>query len=546
MYKVNSIEHIDFITLYFGIYDKACAELIILLLNNIVSCIIKNKERQDSIKEDLETEITKSIKEIEYDNTLSLLDKYCNVYNVRDIDSKEFVFYNKNKLFVLIQLGRIKEALLFINEIIRISSTNKQILTDAYKSKGDILIKKGDLIQALNCYLYCKENYNNREKTDEIIKLKDEVYEKIADDFLTIPLEERKLIFIGNDIYHTSSEEMVTIKINQLPKFINFPIGHPHINEVYACHPLRNNLYLPLKNFQKELFLDRVNEFTYLLQCLGATKIEISSSNSKVTDESSKSNLNTEGNIGNKLIDAKVGIEKNERIQNSFDSSLNIEKKQIFNPIKAPFIPEDVIWFKTELSWQRLANQRLNGNINTHEETITSFENDFFSQNQLLNVDAEVKTLLTKANVKYNREQESCSLSKTKYEFNISVDFQSETHVKESKVSKIDSSNPNIENYIEELMFMLEDDGFIDKHERKVLNRKLSKYGISEEKAIEIENQVMSKLYSEDELKYINELKEVLEDGAITEIEFNILDRYASKFGITTKRKELINNLFIK
>ena len=61
------------------------------------------------------------------------------------------------------------------------------------------------------------------------------------------------------------------LKINKLPA-IQFPSAHPQTDETYVCHPFNKKLYIPISNYEKELLHDRINEYCYVLQCLGATE----------------------------------------------------------------------------------------------------------------------------------------------------------------------------------------------------------------------------------------------------------------------------------
>ena len=118
--------------------------------------------------------------------------------------------------------------------------------------------------------------------------------------------------------------------------------------------------------------------------------------------------------------------------------------------------------------------------------------------------------------------------------------------LEQNKTIEISEINNEIEKYKEDVLFMLEDDSVIDENERKILNRKIKKYGLTASEAINAEKEVISNLFSESELLYIEELKDIIEEGEITEIELKILDRYAKKFGINNEIQKKINGLFIK
>ena len=87
----------------------------------------------------------------------------------------------------------------------------------------------------------------------------------------------------------------------------------------------------------------------------------------------------------------------------------------------------------------------------------------------------------------------------------------------------------------------VEDDGEIDEKERSALERFREKRGISKERAIELENQLLSVGdLNEAEKEYLEEYQEILNEGEITEKERRILDRMANRAGISEDRiKEL-------
>ncbi|MBR6111052.1 MAG: hypothetical protein U0K71_08415 [Paludibacteraceae bacterium] len=48
----------------------------------------------------------------------------------------------------------------------------------------------------------------------------------------------------------------------------------------------------------------------------------------------------------------------------------NICIRQTFTPSNKPFVPENMVWYDDEPSWQRLVSQRLSGGLTSHEERI--------------------------------------------------------------------------------------------------------------------------------------------------------------------------------
>ena len=81
---------------------------------------------------------------------------------------------------------------------------------------------------------------------------------------------------------------------------------------------------------------------------------------------------------------------------------------------------------------------------------------------------------------------------------------------------------------------MLED-GSIGDAERRLLERKRQKFGVSEERAKLIEESCTPSL-SEEEKEYIEIYKDMLEDGEISERRRKILNKEAESLGIPQSR----------
>lgn len=550
-YEKNKTEQYDLLSNRFGTTDLESCSILCNTLNEIVQ--YKKQVTLDSINEyeELRSKIEQTFEDGNYNRAIEELEVFSNYYDVEDITLENSRFYYILKTLSLIHLEQLDGALETIESYIKKCESGDQIEAYSYELKGEILIKKNHHLAAINFLAYSEEIYENEEYKRSVRLLKQESYSELKKVFLDVPYDDRKLIFIGEDIYSTKSNEIIVLKKNEIPENVFFPIGHPHVNEVYTCHPHKKNFYLPLKGYSEELFMDRINEFSYLLQCLGATKLEISSSKSNSTDQKALSKEEIDVNIDYKINSGQVNF-KGENTENTLtDGKLKIAKKQVFKPRKAPHIPPNLVWYHSDLNWQRLVDQRLNGSIMTHSEIISSSQSENISSHELKQIDAELKLLLPKIGVSYNREDEVAKSSIKTYEWLVTVEFEDVNNllpaekILEHEILDIADPNINLEKYKEDVLLMIEDDGVIDEMERNILNRKIKKYGISEKDAIAIEKDLSTWKYSENELNYIQELKEFLEDGGINEMERRILDRYALKFGVDKEKQMEIDKMFI-
>ena len=334
-------------------------------------------------------------------------------------------------------------------------------------------------------------------------------------------------------------------------------MSHPKVNQTYIAHPYKTDSYLPIENYDYELLNDRLNEFFYILQCLGATSITFETIEEQNKEEKNHSNLKAEAEAKTKIAGGKLGVEYDSLMNSSLRNYLKMERTQTFDPEKRPYIPKDVVWFPNEFSWQRLAQQRLNGNFLSHDEVLSSSQTQTLDRNEILDVNAELKMLFTsvKAGVHYQEEKEikqnrefSCRIS---VKFKPMDEFPEEKEIIDitaEEVTQTPVQLPTPDNearYLEEIHFMLENDGVIDERERTILERIRERYNITPERAKELEAQAIAgQELTPEEQEYLSEYKNSLQDGAISEKERRLLNRLAMVLGISEERvKELEGNI---
>ena len=65
---------------------------------------------------------------------------------------------------------------------------------------------------------------------------------------------------------------------------LQFPIGHPIADQLYVAHPYISGRYIPFEDYDLTFLEDRLREFCWLAQCLGATEVTIESEKDKSFD----------------------------------------------------------------------------------------------------------------------------------------------------------------------------------------------------------------------------------------------------------------------
>ena len=90
---------------------------------------------------------------------------------------------------------------------------------------------------------------------------------------------------------------------------------------------------------------------------------------------------------------------------------------------------------------------------------------------------------------------------------------------------------------MEEVRFMLEDNGVIDERERMMLDRMINVLGISPERAQQLEMLVSSENgLTKEEKEYLEKYKVFIENGEVSDRERQMLIRFANLLGISEER----------
>lgn len=458
------------------------------------------------------------------------------------------------------------------------------------------------------------ERYRDKQK---------ENYQNFLTHFMEIPVKDRNIITIAKTDRLFKSDHLTLLNYDNLPQ-VHFPMSHPKINHSYIVHPYKTDSYLPIENYDYELLNDRLNEFFYFLQCLGATSIsyevvedessqqasrrqQSQGQNNRNSNYNERSNNNqyggsVEGSYG--FVSAEIGgsystnhsgsnygeggyqqEQSQEAVMNSsLRNFLRMGRNQTFDPLQKPYIPNDLIWYPNEYTWQRIAQQRLNGNMLSHSETLSSSQSETLSVSEIASINEELDNLFEEVSsnnshfdisgklgigkfgfkASYNEDKSSTSGHSEASSRKSSSSYRSESKIKknrdyavrihvtfkpmnafaqdipytetapapEPKATPHTASQSTLSDeekrYLEEIHFMLENDGIIDDKERDILERYRTRFGISQARAKELEDQAMaSSTLTPEEQEYVNEYKAALCDGVLNERDRRILSRLA-------------------
>lgn len=368
---------------------------------------------------------------------------------------------------------------------------------------------------------------------------------------ITEPRERQFLMFVkdSNAIAGCNDDEgniKYVFDMDAYPKDIVFPFGHPQANTLYMMHPMLHTHYLPCENIKETLFLDKVRDFCYVAQCLGATRVHFKVVKGEVLNTGSTDSFDASASVGRKLVNLSGSVSENDKEHYNSVKNNGREWEYTFNPINKPYCPEDSVWLKSDTSWQQMVKMRLNGNQLSFTERITSSETLNMSSNQQRGVEASFSTLLWKVSGKAEGKTEEIIFKSEESEYEISVTFKPlNEYIEVAAIDNVEvveiaeacdeSLTLNEEKYKEEVLFCLEDDGEISSEERIMLERKRIRFGITEERALAIEKMCAPSL-TEAEQEYVDIYKELCADGEITERKRRLLNRERESLGISEQR----------
>ena len=383
-----------------------------------------------------------------------------------------------------------------------------------------------------------------REEATDDLRILDQKY---VSSYIDLPYNKRKVLLPVNSYTDLCQDYLSVIDIKKLPDSgIVFPIGHPVAYQLYVGHPYIKQKYLPFESYELELIEDKVREFCQLVQCLGATEISIECLNSSSSDRNTNAEQHISGEASYRVASASG---KNDRSQSQhlideISQSINLHQK--FAPSGKPHLPEGLVWYPNEPSWQRLYNQRMQGALQQHEERIETRKNRVLEGSELNSIEGEFKSLFLAANGQWNKKMEEKFALQENAVLAIHVQFASLDRLEQSasaSTSSISQYTEDEKEYLEELKTCLEESEDISASERRLLERLRKHLGISEERALELEESLKPSL-TDDEKEYLEEYKLCLEDGGeISASERRLLDKLRNRLGISEERAKEIEQI---
>lgn len=428
-----------------------------------------------------------------------------------------------------------------------------------------VKICQGD-ITARNSLILGMEAEDNDMKDDaydSLQKLEDlDEVKQVWDNYVTErPYKQRKFIMPVKDkeIGGCVADDISVFRMSNIPSCIKFPMGHPIANQLYIGHPYNPQLYVPYEESEDIFFVDKVHELCYLLECLGAEEISITSVKGKSVEELNNVSTNVGGSADIKLFSSEGNVQQAGSTQKESKDVTHRTMKMVFEPTRKPYVPNGLIWYEEQPQWKRLVQSRIQGNMLEYNEFVSSSSTKFVSTSEKRDVTASARYLWMKVHADVDVEANSQLRDTEDTQWKVEVRFRSSNLLEDVPVKDIkdmDASNPtkkekgletnglteNEAKYFEEVKFCLEDGPEIDPSARKFLERLRKRYEITPERATEIEDMAKPKL-TDEETEYVDVVKDVLADGEMSPRDRKLLNRLRDSLGISEERAQELEKL---
>ncbi|MCS3698393.1 hypothetical protein [Salinibacter ruber] len=123
--------------------------------------------------------------------------------------------------------------------------------------------------------------------------------------------------------------------------------GHPRKDTLYVAHPSNKRRFLPVSEFHRLTFEDKFAEALRLLMYLGATEIDVEHRKGWERDFAGELSVNIPDVQGEASIESEVSSSGKALYHAELDGH------------SEPSIPDNLVWYPHELTWQVVAEGRM-------------------------------------------------------------------------------------------------------------------------------------------------------------------------------------------
>ena len=193
----------------------------------------------------------------------------------------------------------------------------------------------------------------------------------------------------------------------------------------------------------------------------------------------------------------------------------------------------------------------MNGNLDSYSIVLKNQFSHFNKENEFKKINAEYENFVVKVGADFTKNISNQFKAEGYTQWKIKVDFAPFSELKEENQRKDSISQSTLkkeeDDYIDFFKDAFEDEG-ISPDERKLLDKKRDKLNISPQRADELEKIAIKSIlnFTEQEEEYIDMLNDSYEDGKISDDERKLLNKRRDKLGISVDRANELEKSIIK
>lgn len=487
-----------------------------------------------------------------YEYALKLIDLYIEIKpTIENYICRALIYYYKTG-----KTSKNIEELQKVLCLIEIALEENKECWKLHKYKGQILELMEKIIASRNAYMESlvkapkDQKYELQKKITELEEANADLWDNYV---LKVPYKERKYIMLVEDskIKNCAVSGITIFNSSNVPNCINFYENMALNNELYVGHPYNPSVYIPYNQAEDILFQDKIQEFCYILQQLGAEEITITSLKGRKVNEinNKKEELEVAANAG-RFGNASLNIDSSTSNLMDRTSHEQYDVKYVYDPIDMPKVPSETIWYQNQSKWQSIALSRIEGNTLECNECISSKSISFTTSSEKEDIKAKLKVLMANIEGRSYEEEEKQLREETETIWRVSVKFRSKKLLQKNTLpqpNSVTALTNNEDEFLNEVRFCLDDDGIIDSEEQVYLDKVSQKLGLTQTKAQELQNSLISPQLTDNEKEYIETISKLTIDGKIPPSSQRIVERYRELYKVSSQRaEELELNINIK
>ena len=478
-----------------------------------------------------------------YEYALKLIDLYIGIKpTIENYICRALIYYYKTG-----KTSKNIEELQKVLSLIEIALEENKECWKLHKYKGQILELMEKIIASRNAYMESlvkapkDQKYELQKKITELEEANTDLWDNYV---LKVPYKERKYIMLVEDskIKNCAVSGITIFNSSNVPNCINFYENMPLNNELYVGHPYNPSVYIPYNQAEDILFQDKIQEFCYILQQLGAEEITITSLKGRKVNEinNKKEELEVAANAG-RFGNASLNIDSSTSNLMDRTSHEQYDVKYVYDPIDMPKVPSETIWYQNQSKWQSIALSRIEGNTLECNECISSKSISFTTSSEKEDIKAKLKVLMANIEGRIYEEEEKQLREETETIWRVSVKFRSKKLLQKDTLPQPNSATAltnNEDEFLNEVRFCLDNDGIIDSEEQGYLDKVSQKLGLTQTKAQELQNSLISPQLTDNEKEYIETISKLTIDGKIPPSSQRIVEKYRELYKVSSQRAE--------